>query len=362
MNLLFLTYQGGGAGSTYSIHYLASGLAERGHKVYVGCPKESLLYRLVSQSRATAIGMRFRSKTDRSNIRHIRNIVKSRHIQLINAQSGKDRYTSILANWLYALHCPVVHTRRQIPASSGIFLQNWFYTHGTRQIVAVSYGVRDALVELGIPPSHITVIHNGTPPEKYKLEHCERINELKTVFNIQPDTTILGCVSRKKQQEQLLQALKHLNRPVTLFLIGVTERPEYKQITNQYTLPHTIHYLGHIEQKDALYYYKLFDIKILPSVTEGVSQAILEAMALNVPVIATRAAGNIDIIQDGVNGLFFEAGDCEGLARTIEKLLHDKKLYKKLSRNGCYTATETFSIQETIRKYEQFFENLIKTP
>ena len=361
MNLLFLTHQGGGAGSTYSIHYLASGLADRGHKVYVGCPKDSLLYRLVSQSRATAIAMRFRSKTDRSNIRHIRDIVKSRHIQLINAQSGKDRYTSILANWLYALHCPVVHTRRQVPASTGIFLQNWFYTHGTKKIVAVSYGVRDALAQLGIPVSHITVIHNGTPTEKYKLEHPEKIIQLKTAFNLKPDNIVLGCVSRKKQQEQLLQALKHLTRPVTVFLIGVTERPEYKQITDQYSLPHTIHYLGHIEQKQALYYYKLFDIKILPSVTEGVSQAILEAMALNVPVIATRAAGNIDIIQDGVNGLLFEPGDSEGLALSIEKLVRDRKLYTKLSRNGRHTATDTFSIQETIRKYEQFFDNLIKS-
>ena len=284
-----------------------------------------------------------------------------RSIELINAQSGKDRYTSILANWIYSLHCPIVHTRRQIPASSGIFLQNWFYTHGTVRIIAVSYGVRDALLKLGIPSSHITVIYNGTPEEKYNLNQPERIEELKVKYNLDPDGVVLGCVSRKKQQEQLLQALHFLKQPVTLFLIGVHERPEWKLITDRYRVPHKIHYLGHIEQDDALYYYKLFNIKILPSVTEGISQAILEAMALSVPVIATRAAGNIDIIEHGYNGLLFNEGDTKEMAHHIQTLISDAQLREKLIRHGLHTATVKFSIQVTIRKYEQFFRDIINS-
>ena len=60
MNILFLTYQGDIAGSTNSISYLAKGLAEKGHNVYVGCRKESLLYEILSNTKVNLIGMKFK--------------------------------------------------------------------------------------------------------------------------------------------------------------------------------------------------------------------------------------------------------------------------------------------------------------
>ena len=76
MNILFLTYQGDIAGSTNSISYLAEGLAERGHNVYVGCRKEALLYSLLSDTKVKLIEMTFKSKMDFANMKHIKKIVK----------------------------------------------------------------------------------------------------------------------------------------------------------------------------------------------------------------------------------------------------------------------------------------------
>ncbi|MDZ7371872.1 MAG: glycosyltransferase, partial [candidate division KSB1 bacterium] len=106
--------------------------------------------------------------------------------------------------------------------------------------------------------------------------------------------------------------------------------------------------------------YPLFDIKVLPSETEGLSQALLEAMALGVPVIAADAAGNPDLIRDGENGLLYKAGDSRHLAQQIERLLHDQALYRTLQENGRKTALDDFSIERTIERYEEAFTEIIR--
>ncbi|HNI45866.1 MAG TPA: glycosyltransferase, partial [Chitinophagales bacterium] len=131
MNILIITYQGDVAGSTYSISYLAKGLSERGHHICVACRRESLLYRLLTDTAVVLIPMTFRSKWDSLAMQKIRDIVIQHHIQIINAQSSKDRYLSIFAKWRYRLPVAIVHTRRQKPESMGGYLQRQFYVHNT---------------------------------------------------------------------------------------------------------------------------------------------------------------------------------------------------------------------------------------
>lgn len=355
LRLLLLTYQGDMAGSTHSIFYLADGLARRGHAVYVGCPESSLLYRMLEHSAAVRVAMTFRGKLDRDNIRHIAELVRNYGIQIINAQSSIDRYTAIFANIGYRLGVAVVHTRRQTPKSMGGWLQNWFYTRFTRRIVAVSEGVKTELVRMGIDAAHVEVIYNGTPPEKYQLKRPERSNELRQQYGIADNDFVVGCISRYKQQEQLLRAVGKLPFAATVLLVGIAEKPVYRQITDAYTLPHRIIYTGEISNADVLYHYPLLHIKVLPSVIEGLSQSLLEAMAMGVPVIATRAGGNPDLIQHAQNGLLFDDNDINTLAQQIETLHNNAHLRQSLAEAGKYTALHDFSIARTLERYEAFF-------
>ena len=358
LRLLLLTYQGDMAGSTHSIFYLADGLARRGHAIYVGCPESSLLYRMLEHSAAVRVAMTFRGKLDRDNIRHIAELVRRCDIRIINAQSSIDRYTAIFANIGYRLGTAVVHTRRQTPKSMGGWLQNWFYTRFTRRIVAVSEGVQTELVRMGINAAHIEVIYNGTPPEKYQLKHPEHSNELRQQYGITDNDFVIGCISRYKQQEQLLRAVGKLSFAATVLLVGIAEKPAYRQITNAYTLPHRIIYTGEIPNTDVLYHYPLLHIKVLPSVIEGLSQSLLEAMAMGVPVIATRAGGNPDLIKQAQNGLLFDDNDTNTLAQQIEMLYKDARLRQTLAEAGKYTALHDFSIARTLDRYEVFFSAL----
>ncbi len=357
MNLLFLTYQGDIAGATNSIAYLTKGLADRGHQVYMGCREESLLYRMLENTKVHRIPMHFRGKIDFPLMRRLRDVIKEYDIELINAQSSLDRYTSVFARWRYGLDVKVVHTRRQMSLSMGGLLNKLIYYRGTDKIIAVSEPVKASLVKQGIPASHLQVIHNGTPIEKYSRIDEKKIQELKEKLHIQEGDIVIGCCARLKHQVQILQALQYVKEKTKVIFVGIDEQEEFKKYYD--LLPHEIHIMGdNVPNEEALHYIKLFTINILPSTMEGLSQSLLEAMALGIPVIATAFAGNLDLIKNEENGLLFDHENIHQLAEKIELLIHQPGLRKKLATAGQKTAMQDFNIERTIDNYEAFFAEL----
>lgn len=359
MNIFIVSHQSGIAGSTYSVSYLARGLSERGHQVWVGCPEGSLLWNLLAATPVRCLAMNISGKTDRRSIRQIAQIVWQHRIDVVNAQSSRDRYVTILAKWWYKLPCRLVHTRRQLSRSIGTLGQSTFYERGTDKIVAVSEGVKASLVKIGISPAHIHVIHNGTPPDKYATVDHQRVANLRQQHQIAEDDIVIGSVARLKEQGQILQALHYISRPLKVIFVGIDCQPAYQKIMADYPVPHQVHFTGSVSNETALHYYPLFRMNILASTIEGLSQALLEAMAMGVPVIATDVGGNAELIRHGENGFLFENNDTAGLARCMRQLIDDPGLRDRLATAGQKTALEDFSIDNTVRRYESFFLDLI---
>jgi glycosyltransferase involved in cell wall biosynthesis len=357
MNLLFLTYQGGIAGSTNSISYLAQGLANKGHNVFIGCRKESLLYSMLENSPVHLLPMQFKGKLDRDNMRQIRDAVKEHDIQLINAQSSKDRYTSIFARWLYKLPVKVVHTRRNYPKSMGGWFQNSLYTKGTDKIVVVSEEMKKAFIKMGIPENHLKVIYNGLPEERLQLLDPRKTEQLRYQLKINPSHKIIGFVGRRKNQQQLISALPHLTEKLTVIFVGIEEDYLQEALSN-YKPKQRIICTGILPAEEAFQYYGLFDVKVLASL-EGFGLVLIEAMGMGVPVIGTNAMGIKNVIEDGKSGLLFEDGNPRDLAEKIKLVLENDKLRAQLIRNGKERALHTFSMENTVQAYEQFFSDLI---
>jgi L-malate glycosyltransferase len=360
MNILILTYQGSIAGSTYSITYLAKGLAARGHRVYVGCPQGLLLWELLQNTSVHLIPMVFRSKVDWSNICHIRDVIRKYNIDIVNAQASKDRYTSVFAKYLFRLAVKLVHTRRQVAASIGGPFQQIIYYRGTDKIIAVSDGVKASLISKGLPGHHIEVIYNGTPREKYSNISQEKTELLRKKYGLNNEDFVIGCVSRKKRQEQILQALSYVPFPTKTIFVGIGEQMKYGPFIEKLKPLHEVIFIGPLAPDQVLDYYGLFNLKILPSITEGLSQAILEGMALGVPVIATHASGNPEIIKHGENGYTFNDGDIRGLAELIKKVKDDNTNIQRIVDAAKKTALEDFSIEKTISRHEGLFQSLLE--
>jgi len=360
-NILFLTYQGDMAGSTNSIVYLATGLAAKGHNIYMGCRVESELYQRLQGSQVHLVAMTFKGKTDTDNMKQIRDTVILYNIQLINCQSSIDRYTAIFAKWLFRLDVLVVHTRRQLPKSTGGFLQNAFYNKGADKVVAVSAQVKKALIKLGIKENKVAVIYNGTPTAKYATIDERKVDQLKNQYAINGNDVVIGSVSRFKEHNEMLQALAYIDQRLKVFLIGISKNVVDKEILQSVSQKHDIIFIEKVSNDEALHFLKLLKINILPSLMEGLSQSLLEAMALGTPVIATAALGNLDLIADEENGLLFKSKDIKGLSEAIKRLLTDKALREKLIANGKETALVKFNINNTIAGYEQLFKRMIAT-
>lgn len=357
LNILILTYQGVIAGSTMSISYLAKGLAEKGHHVTLACKAESIYASLLGNTDVKIEHLPFSSKWDRESMRMIRDIVLRDKIEIINAQASKDRYISIFARWIYKLPVKLVHTRRQMPMSVG-GIQSWFYTIGTDQIIAVSNGVKDALVKKGMKANHVTVIYNGTPAEKYKSIDENQVEQLRIKYDLPISNRVIGCVSRLKKHKQVVDALALIDEPITAFFLGFTAEQVGIEAVELAQKKHTLHFLGLVNPKEALAYYKLFNLYILPSEAEGLSQTVLEAMYMGLPILATRAHWNLDIIKEMENGVLFENENPQDLANQIELVLGDKNLAEILSKGSIETAHVTFNIKRTIKNYEDYFLQL----
>jgi len=359
MNILFLTYQGyPGTGSTFSIAYLARGLAQRGHNVYMGCPAESHLAEILKGSGVRIEPMVFRSKMDFKNVRHIVRLVKEKNIDLINAQSGRDRYTAILAKKLYRIKSKIILTRRQTPRSIGGFLQNWFYVSGTERIIVNSNQLKDTFIRMGIPEKHLYVIFNGIPVENFDLIDEAIVTDLKVQHGLTKEDVVIGCVSRRKKQYQLLEALTHLPEHIKVIFVGI-EPGILDELIHEKGLKNEFIYAGIVDKKTVMNYYKLFDVMVLPSTTEGFGLVLVEAMGAGIPVIGTRAEGIIDVLDEQNNGLWYEDENSNELAEKIRQVLDEDDLRKRLIENGKKAAFERFSIDQTIKNYELFFQSLL---
>lgn len=359
LRLLFITYQGGLAGSTNSIAYLAKGLAEKGHEVFVGCKKDMLIWDLLDNSKVQRIPMTFKGKFDTENWRQIRDTVKTHQIQVINAQSSYDRYTAIFAKLRYNLNTQIIHTRRQNPLSAGGWLQKWFYVKNTAGIVVISEGLKSIFVDKGYPKDHLKVIHNGIPPERLSQWNQEAVDHFRKKLGIQPHEKIIGCVSRFKEQPQIIEAIAQLYDPSIKLVFAGIEQSQLAPYIEQFDLKNKVVCLGDVSGKEILNLYRLFDINILASTMDGFGLVLIEAMAMKCPVIATNFGGIADVVQNGYNGFLFENGDIADLSSKIKELLTNQVTRDKFIANGLTTAFDTFSMENTINNYEEYFYSLI---
>ena len=103
---------------------------------------------------------------------------------------------------------------------------------------------------------------------------------------------------------------------------------------------------------------QMADIFILPSIMEGLSRALLEAMSMSLPCIATRVGGNADVIDNGVSGFLVNYGDQEDLQKRIIELAKNKKLREDIGKSARNKVVKEHSEKEMAHKYYELFKNL----
>jgi len=225
------------------------------------------------------------------------------------------------------------------------------------------------LVAMGLPADRILKIPNGVD-----TDHFQPSTKPKTSWRQElglPKGYLLLTVGRIVPQKNtkllvtMMEQLTHRFSDIHLVHIGKadTSSPygrELQASIRQAKLTERIHFLG--TKQDILPYLSAADAFILPSLSEGLSNVLLEAAATGLPIVASDIPGNREIIADGETGRLISPADAGMTANAIAELLNNQQLAGTLGHQARRTVIEQFSLAAISDRYLQLYQQLMSTP
>jgi glycosyltransferase involved in cell wall biosynthesis len=351
-------HQGGGAGSVTSTLHLSLGLARAGLHVRFVCPPESEVEALARAGGLEVHPLALASGERRANAGHLAALLTRYPVDLINSQSARDRAALTWLGLTRRLPVPLVVTRRQMPQTFP--LENWLVGRVASRVVAVSKAVGEALVRRGTPRRKLAVIPNGLVTDRVDGQvPPAALDNWRRRIRWEPSRRTIGIVARPKDQEVVIRALDHVRAPLRLVLAGVDPSGSLSDLAARAPARHQVVCLPFTPEVRPLY--DLLELVLLPSRSEGLSQALLEAMALGKPVIASDSTGNRDLITNRVDGRLVAPRDQQAWAGAIEELLADSEFATRLGMAAQHTARVTFSLERTIERTVQLYRSLLES-
>lgn len=349
-------HQGGGAGSVTSTLHLSLGLARAGLHVRFVCPPQSEVESLARAGGLEVHPLALLPHQRRVNAVTLAHFLNEHPVDLINSQSARDRQALTWLALTGRLRPPLVVTRRQMPRT--FVLENWLVGRAAVHVVAVSRSVAEALVRRGTPRRKLSVIPNGVVTDRTDVPVTPgEVDEWKQRIGWEPARRTIGVVARPKDQHVVLRALELVRTPVRLVLAGVEPGSQLARLAAAVPGRHAVICLSF--RPDIRPLYELLELVLLPSRSEGLSQGLLEGMALGKPVLASAATGNLDLVTDGVDGRLVAPLDPAAWAAAIDELLGDPRLAARLGAAGSSTARVTFSLQQTVDRTARLYDALL---
>lgn len=230
------------------------------------------------------------------------------------------------------------------------------------RVICVSQDLLEQCLACGVRPERCVLIENAVDTEQF----ARRLDtaEAKARLGILPTRQVVGAVGRlsgEKGFDLLIRATDRLLREgidVELRIIGEgDQRPQLDALVSELGLEDRVHLPGY--RSDASELYQAMDAYALSSISEGLPNVLLEAMALEVPVVATRVGGVPGLVRHEENGLLVEPGSVEALAEALGRILRVAELSDRLRRAGRATIEASYSFDVRMRKIRDLYDELL---
>ena len=228
------------------------------------------------------------------------------------------------------------------------------------KVLAVSHQLKRVHAErTGFPEKRISVIHNGVDDQRFQPRPDMRV-VARRELGIAEEEFCIGCVGSLapvKAHMTLLRAVdaasNRTNRWRVVFIGEGPERANLEAFLDGRSWKPQVSFLGLSSGVADLL--NALDVYVLPSVFEGISNSLLEAMATGLPVLASDVGGNPEVVVNGESGILFAAGDDRTLAQSLDLLSSDGGIRSRLASRGRSRVQQHFSLKSMVQAYEQMY-------
>jgi glycosyltransferase involved in cell wall biosynthesis len=343
------------AGTERHLFELARAMRAHVDGIVVACPGEGILARKARAEGIAVLPLTPEGAIDGRVVAALARRLRDGEIDLIHAHNGRSALRATLAilragrgRCVFTQHfLQPDHTTQHGPKARVFQVAHrWMYRRIDR-IIAVSEAARRGMIERKeAAESKITVVPNGIPDP---LEETLRPRSLmRQELGIDPSTPLIACVARLQREKDLpdlvraMDEVARVHPEAVCVILGDGDQLEtLTQLIAELRLQQRVRLLGYREDPHSIVH--AADLFVLPSRAEPFGLAILEAMALSRPVIATAAGGPLEIVEPQRTGLLVRPSDPSALARAIGDLLCNPALCTDFGRRGRQRYEEHFS-------------------
>ncbi|HEX8552435.1 MAG TPA: glycosyltransferase [Abditibacteriaceae bacterium] len=325
---------------------------QRGHRVIVLTKRDAKLRIVLTEHGIESLGWLTRGKFDFKTLVKLVRLIRREKVDIVHTHLTTASWVGALAG--KAARVPVL---AHVHAADK---KTWF--QHADYLLAVSRGVKKHLIGQGVNAEKIAVVYYGLDLSKYPAPLPRE--EAKAALGISPDAKTVGIVASlqpRKGHAVLLDALEILaKRGVVIHALFAGEgaqESELREQTKALALEHQVHFLGF--RRDVRAVVSAFDVFCLPSFKEGLSIAVMEAMALRRPVVATTIAGMDEIVHNESTGLLVPPGDADSLAGALERL-NDEIVAEKLGEAGRALVETHFEQNACLAALDELQKNIVE--
>ena len=328
----------GWRGGQRQVLLLCRGLAGRGHPVTLVARRDGELAGRASGAGIEVVEVAGRGEADLASARTLVRLARDRRPAVVGLHSSRSHGLGALARLLAGRDRPsFLVTRRVDFAPRRDLVSRYKYRRGVDGYVAISRAVMAVLLAAGVPASRIRIVHSGVPPPAVPPDARR---ELRRELKIGEGAPVLGMVaslSDHKGHRYLLEAMPAVISAfplAVLLLVGDGElREDLEARAEALGLAGgAVRFLGH--RSDVPRILGALDLFVMSSHLEGLCTSIIDAMLAGVPVVATRAGGIPELVDDGATGLLADVRSPESLASQMIRALADSGLRSRLAANA----------------------------
>jgi glycosyltransferase involved in cell wall biosynthesis len=323
------------------------------------CPQKSILSERAGRSGITVKDVAMRSILDLASIKQLNAIIRKNNIDIVHMHTYKGHFLGAVASYLSGVKVKLVTRRMDFPISNNV-MNRLLYGVLVDKVISISDSVRKEVQKVLPKGKDSEVIHSCVVTVEFDpLARRENI-KLKTKNKNFVIGTVSNLVKRKGIKHLIIAFGKMLNEYPNLKLLIIGDGPlrtDLELLVRELNLASHVKFKGFVE--DVKSYLLDMDIFVLPSLEEALGLAIIEAMAMSLPVVASKIGGIPEVVEDGTTGLLVDPGNPEELSCAMRYLLSNPELLRAMGENGRKRSEQCFNNDILISKYEQVYRELI---